>query len=812
MDRDEMDQEDGLDGPVHGPHRVRPSSYRALRSAVSSLARIDDFFCEKIGSGFFSEVFKVQHRTSGQVMALKMNTMASNRANMLKEVQLMNRLCHPNILRFVGVCVHEGHLHALTEYINGGNLEQLLDSDIVLLWATRISIALDISRGLQYLHSKGIFHRDLTSKNCLVRWEAGLCTAVVGDFGLAEKIPDCSDGSNRQPLAIVGSPYWMAPEVLRGEAYNEKVDVFAFGIILCEIIGRIKADPDFLPRTEDFGLDVAAFALMLGDCPPAFFALAVICCSMDVVSRPPFSDIVYELEEIHGKSEAQDDLPDIEDSTMSSDVIVERRRSLCCPDDPHLAHSQSDKLFLMTPPRQAQPSSQTTPSTRVNPFSHREDLKGGRIKLFDTPSKSVISLTFDLPPPPDPSDPSHCGRGSPRSHRRTQSLPCNPPLANLPNGGVPPHPAHENGLDTSNESGTDLSSSRSEVDLPNESTASVVPNKASAEPVGQYSVATDSVFSSEGDPADCVMVNGLEANPHAVDRALDERGAQHTAQALTLTGMVADRWHMAATDQSRGLAVSDGETLTRAVGRADAASPGGMGKRDGEREERGMNVQAVMEDSGLELPSLAAVEEEEEEEDVGHEEAMDCKASPDPLEGSVGTQFHLGCSTSSKTTGDPRSPKDCSTPFETLEGASRHLNLDGNIPFRALDGTAEPLANGWRSPISNVPPSLETHDNNNGPITRPLGWGGGVNGYHPAPTSTTPTPFDSPSPDYDEVISCPSCCLAGLRLPSLCVRTPTSHSAPAYKNLSGDSTANQGLLCQAPPTSKRPPLNAQKNM
>uniref|UniRef100_A0AAZ3P6G8 LIM domain kinase 2 n=1 Tax=Oncorhynchus tshawytscha TaxID=74940 RepID=A0AAZ3P6G8_ONCTS len=282
----------------------------SLRSSSSCSHRIfrpcDLIHGEVLGKGFFGQAIKVTHKATGEVMVMKelIRCDEETQKTFLKEVKVMRSLEHPHVLKFIGVLYKDKRLNLITEFIEGGTLKDFIGD--MFPWEQRVSFAKGIASGMAYLHSMSIIHRDLNSHNCLVKLDN---TVVVADFGLSRlmveevKQPPPEKLVNKKRVfrrtdrkkryTVVGNPYWMAPEMLNGKRYDEKVDIFSFGIVLCEIIGQVNADPECLPRTYDFGLNVDKFMekFLPDNCPPAFFPLAVACCDLIPENRPAFQKL-----------------------------------------------------------------------------------------------------------------------------------------------------------------------------------------------------------------------------------------------------------------------------------------------------------------------------------------------------------------------------------------------------------------------------------------------------------------------------------------------------------------------------------------
>ncbi len=248
-----------------------------------------------------------------------------------------------------------------------------------------------MAKGLSYLHARGIFHRDLTSKNVLVRRGRGdgrVLNAIIADFGLAAEIPDPTE---RRRLPQVGSPYWMSPECLRGEFYDEKADIFSFGIILCELIGRLEADPDILPRTENFGVDYVAFSTECADCPPEFLKLAFTCVRIDPEARPSAKELIRELDVLLESQRRVEAREHFEGKIRSSSSAVARKRDT--PSEKARLHS----IALSVGREMSLRDPHYRPALGGNPFATLPRLREGR-KIMGS-SRDLFSSCFELPSP-----------------------------------------------------------------------------------------------------------------------------------------------------------------------------------------------------------------------------------------------------------------------------------------------------------------------------------------------------------------------------------------------------------------------------
>uniref|UniRef100_A0A0E0QTM5 Protein kinase domain-containing protein n=1 Tax=Oryza rufipogon TaxID=4529 RepID=A0A0E0QTM5_ORYRU len=158
----------------------------------------------------------------------------------LAELKVLTHVHHLNLVRLIGYCV-ENCLFLVYEFIDNGNLSQHLQRTgyAPLSWATRVQIALDSARGLEYLHEHVVpvyVHRDIKSANILLDKDF---RAKIADFGLA-KLTEVGSMSQSLSTRVAGTFGYMPPEARYGEV-SPKVDVYAFGVVLYELLSAKQA-------------------------------------------------------------------------------------------------------------------------------------------------------------------------------------------------------------------------------------------------------------------------------------------------------------------------------------------------------------------------------------------------------------------------------------------------------------------------------------------------------------------------------------------------------------------------------------------
>lgn len=212
-----------------------------LRSVVINANPTPYFqILSKAGEGASGCVYLARSkRLNGQCIAIKKIdlTKQSRKELIVNEILVMKDSQHPNIVNFIEAYLNgPSDLWVIMEYMEGGSLTDVIENNPKITEEQIACICYETTKGLQHLHKKNFIHRDIKSDNVLLDAHGNV---KITDFGFCAKLT--TEKSKR--ATMVGTPYWMAPEVVRQKEYDEKVDVWSLGIMTIEMI---EGEPPYL--------------------------------------------------------------------------------------------------------------------------------------------------------------------------------------------------------------------------------------------------------------------------------------------------------------------------------------------------------------------------------------------------------------------------------------------------------------------------------------------------------------------------------------------------------------------------------------